>query len=280
MSDKNDSSQNTLVEIKKGKCIEYLAGKSSKIIIDGQCPSLNTKNPPTFLIGFTGTGMVGTILINELIDQLDMMSIGYVLSEDLPPITLFYDGILKHPFRLHYSEKYNLLVSICEVPFLPGSYMDLARTLMAWALNSGLQDIICIQGMADDNLFREPPYPVYVAGEKDVVLKLKSYKIDTPPKGLIMGAEAAILNECMNNKLNGSIFLTPANPQVPCPEGAAAILEKLSKIYNFPIKTEKLLAQAQAIKQDLLEITNKTNEMHSQDMSDRGSKFRDRMIYS
>ena len=41
-------------------------------------------NPPAFVLGFVGTGMVGTIATNELIDQLETKLIGYVLSEDLP----------------------------------------------------------------------------------------------------------------------------------------------------------------------------------------------------
>jgi len=52
---------------------------------------------------------------------------------------------------------------------------------------------------------------------------------------LIVGAEAAILNECLNNRLNGVVYLTPANPKYPSPEGAAAILEKISIVYEIPV---------------------------------------------
>jgi uncharacterized protein len=248
-------------------CVEHLRGKNSKIMLEGEkCTFLPDKNhPPTFILGFAGVGMIGTILCNELIEQLEMKQIGYVLSEDLPPITLFYDGILKHPFRLYFQEKYNLLVSICEVPFVPGTYTDLARTLMSWALKSGIKDVVCVQGMADRNVFiREGPYPVFAAGEAGHLDKIIKNGVEKPPKGLIMGVEAAILNECLNDKLNGAVFLTTANPQIPAPEGAAAILEKLSVIYGFPIKTDKLLEQGTEIKQNLLELAQKTNEMASQ----------------
>ena len=48
---------------------------------------------------------------------------------------------------------------------------------------------------------------------------MKDLQIEAPPKGLIMGAEAAILNECLNDKIAAMILLTTANPQIPCPEG-------------------------------------------------------------
>ena len=84
-----------------------------------------------------------------------------------------------------------------------------------------------------------------------------------PPSGVLLGAEAAMLNECLNNKLNGAVFLTPANPKFPNPEGAGIILEKISEIYKFPIKLDTLLKQSADIKKNLLELQQHTTEMHN-----------------
>jgi uncharacterized protein len=255
----------------KGKCTEFLEGKTSKIVIsDENCPFIKGEGKvPQFILGFAGTGMVGTIVVNELIEQLEMKQIGYVLSEALPPITLFYDGVLKHPFRIYYKENVDLLVSICEVPFLPGTYTDLARTLMSWALHMGIEDVICIQGMADENVFaREGPFPVYAAAEETILAKILEFDVKRPPKGLIMGAEAAILNECLNNQLNGAVFLTPANPKIPTPEGAAAVLERIGKIYGYQLKTGDLITQGGQIKSSLLELAQKTQTIQKQGIPD------------
>ncbi|MHA1776325.1 MAG: proteasome assembly chaperone family protein [Promethearchaeota archaeon] len=251
---------------KEIKCADHLEGKSSRVVIfPKHCDFLKERTKsPLFILGFTGVGMIGTILTNEMINQLKMEQVGYVLSEDLPPITLFYDGVLKHPFRLYWSAKFNLVLSICEVPFNQGSYRDLARTLMEWALIQNISDVICLQGMTDNNIIRDGPVEVYAAGEKEILAKIQKQGIQIPPRGLIMGAEAAILNECLNNQLNGVVFLTPANPQIPNPEGAAAILEKISKIYNIPIDLTSLYEQANTIKQNLLELAKKTNDIHQQ----------------
>ncbi|MHA1584191.1 MAG: proteasome assembly chaperone family protein, partial [Promethearchaeota archaeon] len=192
-----------------------------------------------------------------------MEQIGYVVSEDLPPITVFYNGVLKHPFRLYYDDVYNIVVSICEVPFLQGSYLDLARTLMDWALKIGIEDVVTVQGMSAKSLVQERPAPVFAAAEKEILNKILTHDVQRPPRGLIMGAEAAILNECLNNRLNGAVYLTPANPQIPAPEGAAVILEKISEVYNFPIKLDYLQSQNKEIKKKLLEIQKKTNKIHA-----------------
>jgi uncharacterized protein len=253
-------------EKKEVQCVAALEGKSSKVVIDTEyCDILKTvKKPPLFILGFAGAGMIGTIVTNELITQLKMIQIGYVLSEDLPPITIFYEGLLKHPFRLYYSKKHNFVVSICEVPFMQGSYSDLARTLMNWAILQGIEDIIVLQGMAVNAIVFDTPYPVYAAAEEPLLQKLLTHNVKIPPKGLIIGAEAAILNECLNNRLHGAVYLTPANPQIPAPEGAAAILEKLADVYGFPINLENLLTQGTEIKRSLLELAQKTEDVHGQ----------------
>ncbi|WP_457557598.1 proteasome assembly chaperone family protein [Candidatus Harpocratesius sp.] len=251
------------------RCADHLEGKASRVVIFNEhCDFLkNIGKPPLFILGFTGVGMIGTIVTNEMINQLKMTQVGYVLSEDLPPITLFYDGVLKHPFRLYWSSEHNVVISICEVPFNQGSYRDLARTLMEWALLQDISDVICLQGMADNNIIRTGPVEVYAAAEKGIMKKILNHDVQIPPRGLIMGAEAAILNECLNNQLNGAVFLTPANPQLPNPEGAAAILEKISEIYNIPMTLQQLHEQANQIKQNLMEIAKKTDDVHHQRVS-------------
>lgn len=243
-----------------------LEGKSSQIVIeDNSCIFLKDHtNPPKFVIGFAGVGMIGTIMTNELIEQLEMKQIGYVLSEDLPPITIFYDGLLKHPFRIYHQAEYNLVVAVCEIPFNPGSYTDLARTLMDWALKTGISDVICAQGVAEEGMVQESPAPIYAAAEKEILDKILTHDVQRPPKGLIMGAEAAILNECLNNRLNGAVYLTPANPKIPAPEGAAVILQKISEVYHFPIKVDHLISQSMQIKHQLGEIQVETERVHQQ----------------
>jgi uncharacterized protein len=269
---------NTMTENKQSDsehhCLAAIEGKMSRVVVDQKLCKVIAEQPepPLFIIGFAGVGLIGTILANELIEQLKMVQIGYVLSEDLPPITVFYDGVLKHPFRLYFDEKHNIVVSICEVPFNPGSYSDLARTLTNWALQNGIQDLICLQGMADPSrMLPDGPSPVFAAAELEILEKiLKIEGVERPPKGVLMGAEAAILNECLNNKLNGAVYLTPANPKIPAPEGAAAILDKISKVYNFEINLDQLLKQSTEIKQRLLELQQQTNTMHSMDSLSSG----------
>ena len=252
--------ENSLEERKPGSCVP---AKYSSIVTNEDKIHLVGKNPG-LIIGFLGAGLVGNIVANQLIEFLSMEQVGWLTSDDLPAMAIFIDGILRHPFRIYYSQKNNLLVLICEVPFNKSSrYLDLARAITDWALKIGVKEIGCIQGIPVTGNPLEPH--VYVAAEKEVINRLiETSGVEKLPRGLVLGPEAEVLNVCMVNKLNGYALLTPVNQEIPSPDGAAAIIEKLNKIYNLDpqVKTDVLLSEAQKIKEKLAELNEKTQESH------------------
>lgn len=239
--------------------------KNSKII-EEKVDIIKGKHP-ALILGFLGAGLVGNIVATELINQLKMEQIGYVITEDLPPIAIFYDGVLKHPFQIYYSAEKNIVVAQCEVPFNKSStYRDLARLITDWALKNNITELCSIQGIADDSFPEENP--VYVAAEKEIIDKLlKTSGVEVLPRGLVLGPEAAVLNECLNNKLDGYALLTPVNRQLPWPNGAAAIIEKLNLIYSLGVPVDHLVSDAKTIREKLQELNNKTNESHASEIN-------------
>jgi len=229
---------------------------------------VKTKNKhPVFIVGFLGAGLVGNIVVSELVNQLKMDQIGFVNTVDLPPIAIFYDGILKHPFRLYYSEKHSIVLAQCEVPFSKSStYQDLARLLSDWALKIGIDEVCTIQGISGpEDAFPPVNPPVYVAAESEILERLKKESgVQILPRGLVLGPEAALLNEGLSNRLNCYALLVPVSPQIPSPDGASAIIHELNKIYSLNIQTTQLMEDAQKIRDKLMELNQKTQQQHSQ----------------
>ena len=179
----------------------------------------------------------------------------------------FYDGILKHPFRLYYCEEKNIVVGQCEVPFNKSStYQDLARLLSDWALKIGIDEVCTIQGLPgpQGSIPPEDP-PVYIAAEKEIIDRLKGKSgVQILPQGLVLGPEAALLNEGLSNRLNCYALLVPVSQQLPSPDGASAVINELNKIYDLDIQTTKLLEDAQKIREKLMELNQKTQQQHGQ----------------
>ena len=120
-----------------------------QVIIENS--AIEIKENSTILFGLAGVGLKGPIIANTLIEQIeDMEQLGFITSEDLPPIAVFYDGVLRHPFRLFYSHKHNIIVAICEVPFQTASaYNGLSKVLCKWALSEiiKVKEIVIFQGI-------------------------------------------------------------------------------------------------------------------------------------
>ena len=246
---------------KKEYCTE--PGKKSKIVIEDL--TVQIKDGATLILGFAGIGLIGPIVANQLIEQItDIKEIGFLVSEYLPPISVFYQGVLKHPFRLLYSPQHNIIVGICEVPFqTPSAYNDLSKTICNWALSEDVRakEIVIFQGMPQRGIIDD--YPVYYAAEADMVEGLEKYGIKKVEKGIIVGPEATVLNEALTNKLKAYALFTPVL-EIPTPEGAAAIIEVLNDIYNLNIETSKLIEEGKEIKAKMLELAQKAQQYQKQ----------------
>ena len=244
---------------------EYICekGKRSSIVIDDL--SVEIKEGATLVLGFAGIGLIGPIVANTLIEQLpDVKEIGFITSEYLPPISVFYAGVLKHPFRLLYSPQHNLIIGICEVPFqVTTAYNDLSKTICNWALSEDVRakEIVIFQGIPHRGIIDE--YPVYYAAEEEMMETLEKFGIAKVEKGIIVGPEATILNEALTNRLNAYALFTPVL-EIPTPEGAASILEVLNKIYELTINTTPLIEQGKEIKAKMLELAQKAQQYQQQ----------------
>ncbi|MHA1292538.1 MAG: proteasome assembly chaperone family protein [Promethearchaeota archaeon] len=247
---------------------EYICqpGKNSKVVIEDF--SVEIRDNPTFIIGFAGMGLLGPIITNTLIEQIsDIQEIGFITSEYLPPISVFYEGELKHPFRLYYSQMYNIIIGTCEIPFdIYSAYNDLAKTICNWALSEDVnaKEIVVFQGIYQPTPIDD--YPVYFAADEEMVEFLEKYNLNKVEKGIITGPEATLLNEALTNRLKTYALFTPVQ-EIPTPEGAASIIEVLNKIYGLNIETKTLIEEGKKIKTKMLELAQKAQQIHNQQNS-------------
>lgn len=239
-------------------------GEYSEIVMEENYREDFTPKHPTFILGFANVGLVGAIAVSTLIDQLNLVQVAHALSDKFPPVAVFYDGVLKQPFRIYYSKEYDIIVAFCEIPLSEHYYTDIAHTLMNWGINVGVKDVAILQGLAAEAP-EEFENQVFCAAKKEMTEILSQHGIQVLPKGIILGLEASILNVCLNSMLEGYALMTPVNPQLPSPEGAAVILEALNKIYNLDIKTEELHEEGAKIKKKLSDMMQQVQNQQMRD---------------
>jgi uncharacterized protein (TIGR00161 family) len=248
---------------------EYICkpGKKSKIVIEDIREEI--REGATFILASAGIGLIGPIIGNELISQIpDMKEIGFITSEMLPPISNFSDGILKHPFRLYYSYKNNIILAISDIPFeATSAYSDLAKTICNWALSEDVKakEIVVFQGIPQKGLIDE--FPVFYASQNHIIDILEDKGVEKVQKGIIVGPEATIINEALTNKLKPLALFTPVY-QIPTPEGAAAIIDVLNDYYKLTIDTKQLLEEGKEIKEKMLDLAEKAQQYQRKQLSE------------
>ncbi|MEJ2249505.1 MAG: PAC2 family protein [Candidatus Lokiarchaeota archaeon] len=252
---------------------EYICepGKKSKVVIEDV--TIEIKEGATFILGFAGVGLLGPIIGNTIIDQIeDLKEIGFITSEFLPPISVFYEGVLKHPFRLYYSAKHNIILGMSEVPFqISSAYNDLAKTVCNWALSEDVRakEIVIFQGIPQRGMIDN--FPVYYASGDHSIELLENEGVKKVEKGIIVGPEATIVNESLSNKLKPLVLFTPVY-QIPTPEGAAAIINILNKTYNLTLETKPLIEEGQEIKSKMLELAEKAQQYQRKQIGESGKE--------
>ena len=216
----------------------------------------NDLNNPTIFVGFVGAGLVGTIAIDHMINELSMKEVGFLRSKHLPPSTVFMQGRLRHPFRIYSNDDGSVCAIICEIIISKDGIYNIAMAILEWAEKKGSNEIIVLDGVADSKHDGE----AFFAAEVDLCRIMEENDIKMIPQGFITGISGGILNECLIRKIRGVTLLAKANETTPDPVAAATIIEAVNRLYETEIDTTNLKKQKKQIGAELRELSDKYSE--------------------
>jgi uncharacterized protein len=211
----------------------------------------------TVLIGFPGSGLVGSIALQYLVDQMDFEQIGSITSKYFPPVALMTKGVINVPVRLY--EKDHLAAIVSDVPIHPMICYEVANGLMEWLTQYSLQEIVVIAGI----ITNEPEKRVFgVATNSRALTRIEDQTIILP-MGSISGIAASILTECKTRGIPG-MGLLGETVNTPDPRASAATIEVLNKIYGLNLDVKPLLEQAVEIEAAMAQIAEQVQKTETQ----------------
>ena len=216
----------------------------------------NKLKNPTIFVGFVGAGLVGTIAIDHMINELGMKEVGFLRSKHLPPSTVFMQGRLRHPFRIYSNDNGSICAIICEIIISKDGIYNIAMAILDWAEKKGSNEIIVLDGVAD----KKHDGNAFFAAEVDLCRVMEENDIKMIPQGFITGISGGILNECLIRKIRGITLLVKANGATPDPVAAATIIEAVNRVYETEINTKNLKKQKKQMSVDLKELSDKYSE--------------------
>jgi uncharacterized protein len=237
-------------------------------------------NSPILVAGFPGAGLVGSISTSYIINKLHMNQIACVESEFIVPGVIYAEGKLRHPFRLYSNDEGNVCVLVCEAPIMAHGMYSVLDTVVKWALNNKVKEVLVLDGIAVEGLPDSKRMPIILSSDgraadaanlihddnnnSDITNKEEKAADDDdgssniyPTTAFIGGIAGGILSSCLSNGIASKALLIYAARGMPDPEGAAILIESLSKITNnesLKIDTQQLRKQGASLKMRMEKI--------------------------
>jgi len=199
------------------------------------------------IIGFPGSGLVGSISLAYLIEQLQFTEIGWITSRFFPPMAMMGNGIINIPVRIY--EREGLIAILADIPIPPAICYEVADAIINWIEPHEVRAVINLAGIiTNENEKRQ----FCVATSTEMLEKIgdMAYVL---PIGSISGIAASILIEC---KIRGipALGLMGETINAPDPRAAAAIVDIVNKLFSLGINIEPLYEQAEEIEASMHQL--------------------------
>ena len=230
-------------------------------------------NAPILIAGFPGAGMVGAISTSYIIEKLHMHQIACVESDFIVPGVIYVGGKLRHPFRLYANAEGTVCVLVCEAPIMIQGIHSVLDTVMKWAINNKAKEVMVLDGIAIQGIFDSQREPMVLSGDGEVadkanLLNDEIYKKNNATKTAFIGGIAGgLLSSCLSNGIACKALLIAAISGIPDPEGAAILIESITKITDnesLKIDTQELREQGADLKRRMEQIIRSVREQQQQ----------------
>ncbi|MGM5480587.1 MAG: proteasome assembly chaperone family protein [Nanobdellota archaeon] len=211
-----------------------------------------TKKPKnaTIIEGFPGFGLVGTIVTEFLMEQLQCEKIGEFIYDDLPATVAIHNNKLVHPMSIYYNKKYNLIImhTILDVK---GKEWDVVDNIQQMCKDLTVKEIISIEGVASQG-----SEEIFCYNSKDFE-KQGAKPID---ESVVMGITAGLLIRNLPVKC----LFAETHSEMPDSNAAAKIIQHLDKHVGFDLDPEPLHKQAKEFEEKLKGLMQKTEKTTSE----------------
>ncbi len=214
---------------------------------------------PTLIMGFPGTGLVGSVAASQIVESLSMEFGGYISSSEFAPLAAIHDYKPMPAARIHFSEKQNMIVIISEMTIPVGSSQDVADKIYEFAKSVGASTIISLGGIS---LQDEKKGVFVVSSDAAIVKDIISKKIAKPIReGATTGVTGILLAKGALDSFPVTTILAESSEEYLDPRAASNVLKVLIRMTGVQINTAKLEKEAEEFSKEIKESVLKSRIM-------------------
>ena len=219
---------------------------------------------PTLIEGLPGLGMVASIAVDQLTEQLDLVQHGAIVSEDFPPAAAFADGRVRDLVRVYAGADPSVMTLQSDVP-IPPEAIDSLSACVHGDLAEKFERAIFIAG-APAETEAEIGDVVGVATDDAMETALTDAGIAlAEEEGVIGGITGGLVADCYHEDVPAAVLVVRSNPYMPDPAAARALIEDaLEPLVAFDIDTSALQEQAEQIQAQKEQVAKQLQQLQQQ----------------
>jgi uncharacterized protein len=235
---------------------------------------------PVLIVGFPGTGLVGSICANYIIEKKSLHQIAFVDSEYIIPAAIYIGGKLRHPFRIYADDKRTLCVIVCEAPLRPEGVYSIMELVVTWASRNEVREVLVLDGVPVRGGLPSKDRKPMILSSSSPSSSSNASKDHPVKSAMMMGVSGGLISACLSDEMPCTGVLIPSTSGIPDPEGAAILLETISKMPSVPLEIDvkPLRQEGQAIERQLKEFMDSVRK-EQQEEEGRGRYLRSSRIY-
>ncbi len=219
---------------------------------------------PLIFIGLPDVGLVGSIAVSYIIDKLNMIEIGYMDSDLLPPVVLVKDSVVKNAIRLYASNNgydNDIVAIISDIPLPSPLVIQFAKSITSWFKGIDARLVVNITGIPVQNRLQiDKPQVLYVLTNTNgnSTLNIKSTKAMELKDGIIVGVYASIIKSCITTNIPTLTLLAQSHLNFPDPFASVEALEVVNTALSLNIDLSELKQEAELIRIKTRELMKQT----------------------
>jgi uncharacterized protein len=223
-----------------------------------------TVESPTLIEGLPGHGMVASIAVDRITDQLGLDHYGSVHSEHLPRVTTFEDGRVRDLVRVYAGDEAELLTLQSDVPVPTAAFDALVECILSDLVESFGRGVFLAGVPARDEDDHGTVSAIATTDALEADLRAADIEL-AEGAGIVGGVTGALAQACYHAEVPAAILIVQANPYFPDPVAAKALIEEaLEPLVEFEIETAELEEQAAEIREGKQQIAQQLKQQQEE----------------
>jgi uncharacterized protein len=195
-------------------------------------------NGKTLLLGFPGSGLIGTFTVSYLISHLKMHLVGEISHPEMPPTIFVENGEIFGPIRIY--KKDNLYAIISDIPIYPDIAYEFVSSLAEFCKNEKIGVVIAPSGVDAENVNKKESKTHGLVTDESLDKMLYDNDIPKFLAGSIVGTDAAVITTLRNMRVPLLMLYTSCHPYFPDPQASLYAITSLSKILKIQVDTSDI----------------------------------------